>query len=105
MLSVGQWQRIALARNFYRRAPIIILDEPTSAIDAIAESKIFKRLLSHRKDQTVITISHRLTTVQKADMIIVLKDGEVAEMGTHAELITRQGEYMRMFEEQLHTSD
>ena len=105
MLSGGQWQRIALARNFYRRAPIIILDEPTSAIDAIAESKIFKRLLSHRKDQTVITISHRLTTVQKADMIIVLKDGEVAEMGTHAELVTRQGEYMRMFEEQLHTSD
>lgn len=105
MLSGGQWQRIALARNFYRRAPIIILDEPTSAIDAIAESKIFKRLLSHRKDQTIITISHRLTTVQKADMIIVLKDGEIAEMGTHAELVTRQGEYMRMFEEQLHTSD
>lgn len=105
MLSGGQWQRIALARNFYRRAPIIILDEPTSAIDAVAESKIFKRLLLHRKDQTIITISHRLTTVQKADMIIVLKDGEVAEMGTHTELVTRQGEYMRMFEEQLYISD
>jgi ATP-binding cassette subfamily B protein/ATP-binding cassette subfamily C protein len=67
-LSGGQWQRLALARNFYRDAPIIILDEPTSAIDALAESRIFKHLFA-MQDKTIITISHRLTTVEKADIV------------------------------------
>ena len=99
-LSGGQWQRLALARNFYRDAPIIILDEPTSAIDALAESRIFKRLFKQR-DKTIITISHRLTTVEKADVIYMLEDGRVAEYGTHNELVKKRGRYYRMFEAQL----
>lgn len=99
-LSGGQWQRLALARNFYRDSPIIILDEPTSAIDALAESRIFKRLFAD-KDRTVITISHRLTTVERADAIYMLQDGKVVEQGTHAELIKMRGAYFTMFESQL----
>ncbi len=100
-LSGGQWQRLALARNFYRDAPIIILDEPTSAIDALAEARIFKRLFAKSNTKTVITISHRLSTVEKADVIIVLKDGTVAEMGTHTELVANRGEYYRLFQAQI----
>lgn len=99
-LSGGQWQRLALARDFYRRAPIIILDEPTSAIDALAESRIFDHLFADRK-RTVITISHRLSTVQKADVILMLEDGVLVESGTHAELVTKKGRYVRMFKSQL----
>lgn len=100
-LSGGQWQRLALARNFYRDSPIIILDEPTSAIDALAESRIFKRLLKD-KSKTIITISHRLTTVEKADRIYMLQEGKIVEQGTHAELVKEQGAYYTMFESQLH---
>jgi len=99
-LSGGQWQRLALARNFYRDSPIIILDEPTSAIDALAEARIFKHLFAE-KDKTIITISHRLTTVQKADVVYMMKDGQVVETGTAAELIKQQGEFFTMFESQL----
>jgi ATP-binding cassette subfamily B protein/ATP-binding cassette subfamily C protein len=101
-LSGGQWQRLALARNFYRDSPIIILDEPTSAIDALAEARIFKHLFADKK-RTVITISHRLTTIEKADMIYMLKDGKLAEQGTHKELVEKKGEYFAMFESQLRT--
>lgn len=100
-LSGGQWQRLALARNFYRDSPIIILDEPTSAIDALAESRIFKRLLKD-KSKTIITISHRVTTIEKADVIYMLKDGEIVEQGTHDELVKQRGAYYTMFESQLH---
>lgn len=99
-LSGGQWQRLALARDFYRSAPIVILDEPTSAIDALAEARIFKRLFSKR-NRTVITISHRLSTVKKADVIYMLKDGRLVETGTYAELIAKHGEFYRMFESQI----
>lgn len=102
-LSGGQWQRLALARSFYRDTPIIILDEPTSAIDALAESRIFKHLL-HDETRTIITISHRLTTVEKADIIFVLKDGRVAEQGTHRELVALDGEYVKIFRAQLERS-
>jgi ATP-binding cassette subfamily B protein len=100
-LSGGQWQRIALARNFYRNAPIIILDEPTSAIDALAEARIFDHLLAKESNKTVITVSHRLSTVELADHIIVLADGKVAEQGTHQELLEKKGEYVRLFRRQL----
>lgn len=100
-LSGGQWQRLALARNFYRNAPIIILDEPTSAIDALAEERIFKRLFAKANKHTVITISHRLSTVEKADVIIVLDDGQIVEQGTHKELVTKRGMYYAMFKSQL----
>ena len=99
-LSGGQWQRLALARNFYRNSPIIILDEPTSAIDALAESRIFKRLFA-MKNKTIVTVSHRLTTVQKADMIYLLENGAVVEQGTHAELVAKDGAYCRLFESQM----
>ncbi len=99
-LSGGQWQRLALARNFYRDSPIIILDEPTSAIDALAESRIFKQLFANRK-HTIITISHRLTTVMKADVVYMLKDGQLVEQGTARELIEKNGEFARMFESQI----
>lgn len=99
-LSGGQWQRLALARSFYRNAPIIVLDEPTSAIDALAESRIFKRLFAE-KDKTIIAISHRLSTVMRADVIHVLEHGQIVESGTHAELIKKRGAYYRLFESQL----
>lgn len=99
-LSGGQWQRLALARNFYRDSPIIILDEPTSAIDALAEAKIFRRLLKET-DKTIITVSHRLTTVEKADIIYMLENGRVVEQGTHQELVKKRGAYYRMFEDQI----
>lgn len=100
-LSGGQWQRLALARNFYRDSPIIVLDEPTSAIDALAESRIFKHLLAE-KTKTVITISHRLTTVEKADIIYMFQEGKIIEHGTHEQLVAKKGAYYTMFESQLH---
>ena len=99
-LSGGQWQRLALARNFYRDAPIIILDEPTSAIDALAESRIFKHLFA-MQDKTIITISHRLTTVEKADIVYMLQDGQLVEQGTAEELIAKRGAFYRMVESQI----
>lgn len=99
-LSGGQWQRIALARNFFRNAPVIILDEPTSAIDALAEARIFKHLFENTK-RTVITISHRLSTIKKADIIYMLQDGEIVETGTHDELIEKKGHFFKMFESQI----
>lgn len=99
-LSGGQWQRLALARNFYRDSPIIILDEPTSAIDALAESRIFKHLFDE-KGKTIITISHRLTTIQKADVVYMMKDGKLVEQGTAKELIAKKSEFYTMFESQI----
>lgn len=103
-LSGGQNQRLALARNFYRDSPIIILDEPTSAIDALAESRIFKHLFA-AKERTVITISHRLTTVEKADVIYMLENGKIAEQGTHRQLVANKGPYYTMFESQLRSNE
>ncbi|MGB4762132.1 MAG: ATP-binding cassette domain-containing protein, partial [Candidatus Saccharimonas sp.] len=99
-LSGGQWQRLALARSFYRDSPIIILDEPTSAIDALAEARIFKYLFGET-DKTIITISHRLTTIRKADVVYMMKDGRLVEQGTASELIAKHGEFYRMFESQI----
>jgi ATP-binding cassette, subfamily B, bacterial len=99
-LSGGQWQRLALARNFYRDSPIIILDEPTSAIDALAETRIFEHLFADA-GRTVITISHRLTTIEKADIVYMLQNGKVVEQGTHKELVALHDAYYTMFESQL----
>lgn len=98
-LSGGQWQRLALARNLYRDSPVIILDEPTSAIDALAESRIFKYLFA-QKDKTVITISHRLSTVRKADVIYMMEDGKIVEQGTYKQLVDNKGPFWHMFESQ-----
>lgn len=99
-LSGGQWQRLALARDFYRKAPIIILDEPTSAIDALAEARIFTRLFKD-DNRTVIAISHRLSTIKKADQILMFENGKLVELGTHKELLDKNGHYVRMFKSQL----
>ncbi|WP_104117199.1 ABC transporter ATP-binding protein [Arthrobacter sp. B1805] len=99
-LSGGQWQRLAMARNFYRDAPFIVMDEPTSAIDALAEHRIFTRLFADRS-RTIIAISHRLATIEKADIVYMLEDGRVVESGTHPELVALRGRYYRMFESQL----
>jgi ATP-binding cassette subfamily B protein len=99
-LSGGQWQRIALARGFFRNAPVLVLDEPTSAIDAEAEFKIFENLFEHAQGKTVIIVSHRFSTVRKADRIFVLADGELIEQGTHEELIVLGGTYSSAFAKQ-----
>lgn len=99
-LSGGQWQRLALARNFYRDSSIVVLDEPTSAIDALAEARIFKCLFKE-KAKTIITVSHRLTTIEKADVIYMMGNGRIIESGTAAELIAKKGRFYEMFEAQI----
>ncbi len=97
-LSGGQWQKIALARAFMRsNADILVLDEPTSAIDAQAEFEIFDRLRTLTKDQMVFLISHRFSTVRMADKILVIEGGEVIEEGTHEELLQADRRYAKLF--------
>ncbi|MFB2971127.1 ABC transporter ATP-binding protein [Aerosakkonema sp. BLCC-F183] len=97
-LSGGQWQKIALARAFMRtEADILVLDEPTAAMDAMAEAEIFERLSQLTKNQMVVLISHRFSTVRIADKIVVLSEGTVLEEGTHAELLKAQGLYQKLF--------
>lgn len=95
--SIGQWQKLALARTFYRQPMVYILDEPTSAIDAEAEKKIFEQLERTTIGKTVILISHRFSTVRKADKILVIKDGRVSEYGTHQELLKNNKTYKKLF--------
>lgn len=97
-LSGGQWQKIALARAYMSEAPVIILDEPTSALDARAEYEVFQRFIGLTKGRTSIIISHRFSTVRMADRILVLKDGEVLELGTHEELMAKGALYSELFE-------
>ncbi|MEN8220856.1 MAG: ATP-binding cassette domain-containing protein, partial [Pseudomonadota bacterium] len=99
-LSIGQWQKIALARAFLRDAQILILDEPTSALDAKAEFEIFKQYHQLTKDRTAILISHRLSTVRMVDTIYVLENGRIVEHGHHDDLIRRGGTYAQLFEKQ-----
>jgi ATP-binding cassette subfamily B protein len=96
-LSWGEWQKIALARALFRDAPVLILDEPSSSLDAETEHDIFSRFREIVKGRTSILISHRFTNVNIADRIIVLDKGSVAESGTHDELMKRGGLYFRMF--------
>lgn len=96
-LSGGQWQKIALARAYMKDADIMILDEPTSALDAQAEYDVFERFIALTKGKTSIIISHRFSTVRMADRILVLKDGQVLEIGTHEELMERPKLYAELF--------
>jgi len=96
-LSVGEWQKIALARAFYRDAPIIVLDEPTSAMDAEAEAEVFDAFKELIAGRTALLISHRFSTVRGADVIHVLDAGKVVESGDHAALMALGGIYARMF--------
>ncbi len=96
-LSQGQWQRIALARTFFRDAPFVILDEPTAALDAKAEHELFARIGELLADRSVLLISHRFSTVRSADRIYVLDHGRVTESGTHDELLAANGTYAELF--------
>jgi ATP-binding cassette subfamily B protein len=99
-LSVGQWQKLALARAFLRHSPILVLDEPSAALDPRAEAAVFDHFHELAHGRTAIFISHRLSTVRRADRILVMVDGRIAEAGAHDELVERAGVYASLFETQ-----
>ena len=97
-LSGGEWQKIAIARAYMREAEVLILDEPTAALDARAEFEVFQRFKELSKGKTAVLISHRFSSVRMADRILVLADGKVEAQGTHEELLTQEGRYAELFE-------
>ncbi len=99
-LSIGQWQRIAIARAFYRDSALVILDEPTASLDAEAEADLFARIRELFTGRTVLLISHRFSSVRHADRIYVLGSGRIVENGTHHTLLAADGHYARMFRTQ-----
>lgn len=99
-LSGGQWQRIAIARGLYREHDLILLDEPTAAIDPYEETRIYNQFARIAQEKSAVIVTHRLGSVKLADKILVMKDGAAVQMGTHEELIARDGEYRRLYESQ-----
>ncbi len=97
-LSLGQWQKIALARAMMRETPILVLDEPTASLDARAEYEVFQHFREITGDRTAILISHRFSTVRTADQIVVFEAGAIVESGTHAQLVAAGGLYARLFQ-------
>ncbi len=96
-LSIGQWQKLSIARAFYSDSDIVILDEPTASLDAIAEQEIFNQFDRLRKDKTTFFVSHRLSSATIADKILVLENGELKEIGDHAALMAKKGIYYNLF--------
>src|SRR6266566_4196264 len=96
-LSGGQWQRLALARLLYHDAPLIILDEPTASLDPVGERQIFDLLTTFAKEKVILFTTHRYDTIRKADTIVVLLDGRIAEIGTHEELASHTREFWSLF--------
>ncbi len=96
-LSGGQWQRISLARAFFRDAPIILLDEPSASLDPVAEHQIFEDFSQISENKSAVLISHRLSSITLADKILVLEDGHITEQGSHADLLRRDGRYAYLF--------
>ena len=101
-LSVGEWQRLALARAFLRQAPLIILDEPTSAMDAWAEADWLQRFRHLATGRIVLIITHRFTTARQADLIYVMEPGQIVESGSHEELLAHGGGYAQSWQAQMH---
>jgi len=99
-LSGGQRQRIAIARAIVREAPILILDEPSSGLDATSEQLVFEALERLMQKKTCVVIAHRLATIQRADVIFVLNEGTIVEQGKHKELLARAGLYAELYETQ-----
>jgi ATP-binding cassette subfamily B protein len=97
-LSGGEWQKIAIARAYMRGAQLLILDEPTAALDARAEFEVFKRFKELSEGRTAVLISHRFSSVRMADRILVLADGQLEASGTHEELLAAGGRYAELFE-------
>jgi ATP-binding cassette, subfamily B, bacterial len=97
-LSIGQWQRLAIARAFFRDAPIVILDEPSASLDPRGEAELFDLLRQLGDDRIVIFVSHRFATVRSADLVMVMDQGEVVELGSHDELMALGGLYQDLFE-------
>ncbi len=96
-LSGGQWQRVAVARGYYRAAPLLIMDEPTAALDARAEHALFSSVRGHEGDRSIVLITHRLASARNADRIYVLDHGRVIEQGNHAELMALRGQYAELY--------
>ncbi|OGC61174.1 hypothetical protein A2212_01455 [candidate division WWE3 bacterium RIFOXYA1_FULL_42_9] len=95
--STGQWQKLALARFFYRNSPIVIFDEPTASIDPVSEYNIFNKIYEFFKNKTVIIVSHRFSTVRNADRIVVMNNGQIIESGSHKTLMAQNGNYANAF--------
>jgi ATP-binding cassette subfamily B protein len=96
-LSGGEWQKIALGRAYMRDAQLLILDEPTAALDARAEHEVFQRFAELTQGKTAVLISHRFSTVRMADRILVIENGQFVEMGSHEELIAKGTRYAELF--------
>jgi ATP-binding cassette subfamily B protein len=96
-LSGGQWQKIALSRAYMKNAQLMILDEPTAALDARTEYEVFQRFADLTKGRTSVLISHRFSTVRMADRIVVLEQGQLLEIGSHEELLQKNGKYAELF--------
>ena len=99
-ISGGEAQKLAIARAYYRDRNLIVLDEPTSNLDPIAEAEVFRKYLAMTRGRTVIMVTHRISIAALADRIVVFKDGIIAEDGTHEDLLSRNGEYARLYSAQ-----
>lgn len=99
-LSIGQWQKLAIARGMFKESSMIVLDEPTAALDPIMETTILKMFLQIAKEKTAIIVSHRIGTCREVDKIIVMKKGKVVEIGNHDELLAKKGEYYQLYKMQ-----
>ncbi|MCL1795088.1 MAG: ABC transporter ATP-binding protein/permease [Oscillospiraceae bacterium] len=99
-LSGGEWQKIAIARAYYRDRDFIVLDEPTSNLDPLAEAEVFKKYIAMTEGKTVIMVTHRISVASLADRVVVFKDGEIVEDGSHGDLLSNNGEYARLYSTQ-----